>query len=115
MPQREPTEIDRKIGRMITSMRISRGMSRQELGEKITVSHQQIEKYEKARNRISAGRLAAIARVFRVPVSHFFDDTGDEETEGRRITMELVRCFEVLGESDKQIIVRLARQLRGRE
>jgi transcriptional regulator with XRE-family HTH domain len=60
------------IGNRLRQMRIERDMSQQELGEKLGVSFQQIQKYEKGKNRIDAGRLIAIANVFGCHVEEFY-------------------------------------------
>ncbi len=49
------------------------GMSQECLGEKIGLTFQQIQKYEKGANRIGAGRLYEISRILNTPVSSFFD------------------------------------------
>jgi transcriptional regulator with XRE-family HTH domain len=72
---------DREVGVRILSLRMSHGMSQTELGKHLGVTFQQIQKYEKGTNRVSAGRLQRIAEVFKVPISVFFDTkkaAGDE-------------------------------------
>ena len=49
------------------------GMSQEKLGEKLGITFQQIQKYEKGSNRIGAGRLQNIASILSVPVSFFFE------------------------------------------
>lgn len=49
------------------------GMSQERLGEKLNLTFQQIQKYEKGANRIGAGRLYEISRILNTPVSSFFD------------------------------------------
>ena len=56
--------IDKQIGAKIQELRLASGLSRQQLGDLIAVTHQQLQKYEKGTNRVSAGRLAVIARHF---------------------------------------------------
>lgn len=53
------------------------GMSQEKLGENLDVTFQQIQKYEKGTNRISASRLFDISRILDVPVQFFFDDIKD--------------------------------------
>ena len=89
--------IDKIIGRKIHELRISMGLSRQQLSGKIGVTHQQLQKYEKGTNRISAGRLAAIAKALNKPVSFFFDgiDKNDNilPTQHQRMCIEVSRNF----------------------
>ena len=63
---------DAEIGQRVRALRLQRGLSQTELGNLITVTFQQVQKYEKGANRISAGRLQRIAEVLGVPVAYFF-------------------------------------------
>ena len=49
------------------------GMSQESLGGQLSLTFQQIQKYEKGINRISASRLYALARALSVPVNYFFE------------------------------------------
>lgn len=66
-------QIDRHIGAKIQELRLAHGMSRQDLGEKIDVTHQQLQKYEIGSNRVSAGRLALIAKFLNTSVATFYE------------------------------------------
>jgi transcriptional regulator with XRE-family HTH domain len=68
-----------EMGQRIRLRRVELGMSQQELGEKVSVSFQQVQKYEKGINRIGAARLEQIAKHLRVPVTFFF---GNGQGEG---------------------------------
>lgn len=60
--------------------RILVGMSQEKLGEQLGLTFQQIQKYERATNRISASRLFDIARILEVPIAYFYeglDEAGD--------------------------------------
>jgi transcriptional regulator with XRE-family HTH domain len=58
-------------------LRLHRGLSQTELGNELEITFQQVQKYEKGTNRISAGRLQKIGEVLNVPITFFFK--GDEE------------------------------------
>lgn len=58
---RAPSPVDEEIGRRLRLLRVDRGLSQTELGAVLEVSFQQIQKYEKGKNRVSAGRLVEIA------------------------------------------------------
>jgi transcriptional regulator with XRE-family HTH domain len=75
--KKPPDPLDQVIGRNIRFYRIKRGLSQTALGESISVTFQQIQKYEKAANRVPASRLIRIARALRVPVAAFWG--GDAE------------------------------------
>lgn len=53
--------------------RMLAGISQEKLGDALGLTFQQIQKYEKGANRISASRLQNIAKILGVPVSFFFD------------------------------------------
>ena len=64
--------IDIAVGNRIKQLRKARGITQTELGNAIGLTFQQVQKYEKARNRISAGKLAQIAQTFKVDVAELF-------------------------------------------
>ena len=67
------TEYDKKIGQRLKDKRTLCRLSQQKLGEAVGVSIQQIQKYEKASNRISAGKLMQFATLLQTPITYFFD------------------------------------------
>lgn len=60
--KRKANSIDAEIGLRLRRIRLDRKLSQEELGEKIGVSYQQIQKYETGANRVSAGNLWLLAR-----------------------------------------------------
>jgi transcriptional regulator with XRE-family HTH domain len=72
--KRRPTSADVQVGESIRAHRLLAGMSQGELGSKIGVTFQQVQKYEKGTNRVGAGRLPQIAEIFGVPVGALFTD-----------------------------------------
>src|SRR5215472_10397898 len=73
-PNRRSDYRDTEVGRRVRTQRLTKGMSQTELGTKIGVTFQQVQKYENGVNRIGAGRLSRIAEVLEVPVTYFFPD-----------------------------------------
>ncbi|QEE09740.1 helix-turn-helix transcriptional regulator [Bartonella kosoyi] len=71
--------MDISIGKRIHHRRISMGLSQKELGSHLGVSFQQIQKYEKGLNRVSAGRLQEIANRLEVPIHFFYADIATKE------------------------------------
>src|SRR3954469_22829766 len=65
-------EIDQQIGKKIRELRIKHHFSQTKLGEEIGVTFQQVQKYEKGINRITAVRLNEIAKLFEIPITSFF-------------------------------------------
>lgn len=68
------TPVDVHIAKKLRQFRLVAGMSQDKLGELTGVTFQQIQKYEKAKNRISASRLFEFAQLLNKPVSAFFAD-----------------------------------------
>jgi len=68
-----PHPADRHVGRQIATLRVQSDVSQAQLARAIRISFQQLQKYESARNRVSASTLYEIARSLDVPVSRFFD------------------------------------------
>jgi transcriptional regulator with XRE-family HTH domain len=79
MGSKKPDLIDVEVGQRIRIQRLAAGISQSELAERIGVTFQQVQKYEKGMNRVGAGRLTKIARVLNVPIGSFFD--GREEIQ----------------------------------
>ena len=74
MNKKVPNPIDVFVGSRVRLRRLMVGMSQEALADRLGVTFQQVQKYEKGTNRISASRLQAISDVFRVPPSFFFQD-----------------------------------------
>lgn len=74
MIKKTPNPIDVFVGSRVRLRRLMVGMSQEALADRLGVTFQQVQKYEKGTNRISASRLQAISDVFRVPPSFFFQD-----------------------------------------
>jgi|GEM_PF-1346427 transcriptional regulator with XRE-family HTH domain len=67
-------EIDRYIGARLRQWRRIANVDTAQLCRKLNITYQQLQKYEKGVNRISASCLYRISREMRVPVSYFYDD-----------------------------------------
>lgn len=63
---------DRKVERLIRVFRKAKGLSQMELAERVGVSYQQIQKYEKGVNSLSVERLKQIAEALDLPATSFF-------------------------------------------
>lgn len=74
---RRADPLDGRIGGIIRARRIARGLSQTDLGRRLGVTFQQVQKYEKGTNRIGAGRLARIAQVLGVTPAFFYDLPAD--------------------------------------
>lgn len=114
MKQRSVTGIDGTVGTRLRAARIEIQMSQAELGAKLGVSFQQIQKYEKGVNRISHGRMQEIAMILKKPITWFADapvnnggsDLGAEilsTNHGRRL------CEAFLGIPSTEVRVQLVK------
>ncbi len=109
--QRGHDPVDIHVGSRVRLRRTLLGMSQEKLGRAVSLTFQQIQKYERGSNRIGSSRLFQFSKVLRVPVSFFFDDMPDAvagRTRGlrepaqepfetgnftKRETLELVRAY----------------------
>lgn len=112
-----PNPIDVYVGARVKMRRTLLGMSQEKLGEAIGLTFQQVQKYERGMNRISASRLFDISKVLEVPISFFFEEMDEQVAElsprklagaselaeepvlfdydpmTKKETLELVRCY----------------------
>jgi len=72
--KKAPNPIDVHVGARVRLRRSMMGWSQEKLGDNLGVTFQQIQKYEKGANRISASRMQKISEVLNTPVSFFFED-----------------------------------------
>jgi len=68
-----PNPTDRFVGSRVRMRRLMLGMSQETLGEELGLTFQQVQKYEKGTNRISASRLQQMSHILQVPVPFFFE------------------------------------------
>ena len=73
MSGRRSNLIDKHVGSRVRMRRLSLGMSQQDLADRADITFQQIQKYEKGANRISASRLYQFSGVLNVPLLFFFE------------------------------------------
>ncbi len=71
--QKTPGDADRHIGQRTRLPRKMIGMSQETLGERLGLTFQKLQKYEKGTNRVGAGRLYDISNVLNVHVSFFYE------------------------------------------
>jgi transcriptional regulator with XRE-family HTH domain len=110
-----PKDIDQfdvKVGQRIRAYRINRGLSQSALGDKIGVSFQQIQKYERGINRIGIGRLKKVAIAFETSVTALLgeDDKGGDaaidslltEVLSRPYAMRMVWAFDAIDDASQR-------------
>ena len=73
--------VDVHVGKRIKTRRLVRGWTQDELANAVGLSFQQVQKYERGSNRVSAGRLYELSKALQVPIQYFFDDYIDEHED----------------------------------
>ncbi len=116
-----PNPVDVHVGARLRQRRTLLGMNQTKLGSSIGLTFQQVQKYEKGTNRISASRLYALSGTLDVPIEYFFSDmptavaassptlgggrakkppSYQPDPMGTRETLELVRAYYKIEDAD---------------
>lgn len=74
-------EVDVFVGGRLRELRMLAGLSQSDVAAALGLTFQQLQKYERGFNRVSAGRLFRLAQYFRVPVSVFFDGLTEQRPD----------------------------------
>jgi transcriptional regulator with XRE-family HTH domain len=107
MPARSPNAADRAVARNVRFYRMARGLSQGELGDRLGLSFQQVQKIEKGLNRIGSGRLVRIAAILEVPLAALLDGVDGAEQSAApsplrliegRLPFRLARAFAAIKE-----------------
>ena len=112
--------VDVHVGKLIRARRRARGMSQQELAKAIGVSFQQVQKYERGANRVSASKLFSVAKALDLRVASFFDGLEETGPGGSALTefdeflvlkgsSELVKAYQCMSTDQRRVVVGLAR------
>ena len=120
---KEPKKADVFVGARVRFRRKELGLSQGKLAEKLGITFQQVQKYEKGVNRVGASRLADMARILNVPVSYFFEDAErSDASEGSAAAMsnvltmagaaDLLRAYSrISNPALRKVVLSLARSL----
>ena len=122
-----PHPVDRHVGRRVCEKRISLGYNQSDLGRALGLTFQQIQKYEKGANRVSASKLWDIARFFKVDIGYFFQgltegqpgmaegetSSFDHDFPSTRYTIEMARLAPQLSNRRQKLALELVRELAG--
>jgi transcriptional regulator with XRE-family HTH domain len=73
-----PHPVDRHVGLRIRMRRKELNMSQEKLAESLGLTFQQVQKYERAANRVSASKLFEIARALNTTVAYFYEGLGED-------------------------------------
>jgi transcriptional regulator with XRE-family HTH domain len=124
MGQDGPHPVDRHVGRRVCEKRISLGYNQSDLARALGLTFQQVQKYEKGANRISASKLWDIARFFKVDVAYFFQGLGgqpgmaeddapafEHDSPVTRHTIEISRLATRLSPRQQKLALELIREM----
>lgn len=108
--------INKAIGLRIIVFRKSHQMSRTQLAKVLEITQQQLDKYEKGINRISAAKLAIISQKFEIDISYFYEDILSNKQENIKLIKENINLLlsyylNIKNNENKSLIVALAREL----
>jgi transcriptional regulator with XRE-family HTH domain len=95
-----PDPIDQHVGGQLRLRRAQAGLTQTELGTKVGLSFQAVQKYETGENRISASRLYQLARILDVSMAYFFeglDESGRTEEAASASDLTRKEASMVLG------------------
>lgn len=111
-----PDPVDISVGQRVAARRVELGLNQSDLGRALGLTFQQVQKYEKGTNRISASKLWAISQFLRVDVAHFFGGLNAEspyaETQiPTRLSQEISKAVNGLAPADQKLVLDIARRL----
>jgi transcriptional regulator with XRE-family HTH domain len=109
--QKGITEVDQRIGARVRRRRKQLRLSQTALGQLIGVSFQQIQKYERGKNRIGAGRLLTVAEVLGVPVDYFFTESDTPKPESTPGAFDLLLAYDAIKDPVAREAVLLCAQI----
>jgi transcriptional regulator with XRE-family HTH domain len=117
--KRGRSEVDVLVGRRLREARLLAGLSQGQLGARIGVTFQAVQKYESGENRLSASRLLAVAEFLRQPLSFFFGDLSETEAAApASLTakeIKLLRYYRGIGtEEARDWMLKLAKSMGGK-
>jgi transcriptional regulator with XRE-family HTH domain len=91
---RAPNPIDRHVGLRIRMRRKELGISQEKLAESIGLTFQQVQKYERAANRVSASKLWEMAQALNTNIAYFYEGLGEESSsDPANLSRDVVQDF----------------------
>ena len=112
---------NRHLGSKLRMRRLALGLTQTKVAQAISVTFQQIQKYEKGANGISSLRIMQLANFLKVPVVYFFEDFPayeniSSDSDGAGLAelnySFLAKLFSALSESQKEKIFQVLKNTR---
>jgi len=109
--------VDLFVGERLRAARLKNGLSQTELGDAMSVSFQQIQKYERGTNRISASMLTRAGKALGVPVADFFPDDDLNRNPDAKLDIRTLRggtalaeYFRAMGPAQRVVLLQVAQE-----
>ena len=119
---------DIHVGQRLRQRRWMLGLTQQQVGDRVGIKFQQVQKYETGQNRVSASRLWDLAKALDVPVGYFYDGLEGAPTQAAapslgdvaaangdpmadRESIELVRAYYIIPEEPRRRLFDLAKAM----
>ena len=123
----DPHPVDRHVGRRVKEKRLDLGLTQTALAKAVGVSFQQVQKYEKGVNRVSASKLFEMADFMKVDIPFFFHGysspqvgaaedaapTFDHEHQPTKTSVEITRLAPRLAPRKQKLILDMMRDMLG--
>ncbi len=100
-------EADKRVGACVRAARVKAGLSQSKLAAELGITFQQLQKYEKGKNRIAVSTLLLIADALSLPVQSFFDSVERQATDAAdwpdlltKDNIRLIRAFSNIGDAE---------------
>jgi transcriptional regulator with XRE-family HTH domain len=119
-PKSRTNYVDTQVGQNLKKYRLMYGLSQQALADAADVSVQQIQKYEKATNRISSSKLFVFSKLLNTAINDFFTGIEDENLEeldhnteiAERELLSLIKAFNSINDQNiRKKIIELTKSL----
>jgi len=110
-----PHPIDKHVGNKIKTARKLRKMTQTDLAQAIGISYQQVQKYEKGDNRVSASMMYMIAQAINIPMAYFYNGIerpnkgGIDEFDSRELT--IIRKYRKMPPDKQNAVYRVVNSL----
>ena len=115
-----PHPVDKHVGERVKLRRAALNLTQSDLAKALGLTFQQVQKYEKGTNRVSASKLHETAKALHVPIAFFFEGLPETGSEGGEETalihailcdkdgLDFLRAYSALSESQKTTLRNVA-------
>lgn len=127
---RTANPVDLHVGKRLKQRRMLLGMTQEQLADKVGVSFQMVQKYEKGSCRVGASRLMQIATALKVEPAFFFDEAEaapslgkvsedskviDDDVMSKKETIDLLKAYYTLDDAVRKHVLAMVKSLQQAE